>query len=132
MSIQAKLAAIEGRIEKSGIGSCDCHDRSALAFSDEPENVQMPFGFNAGVCGKCRQPLQTQIIPLSDYVTGIFKTVPWSADPKYRFLEKLTTVKLIGGLDPSDRDERELQRHIDRICDRADQGINLGDRHAAQ
>src|SRR5438045_159970 len=73
-----------------------CKCRSLLAFSAEPENVgsRLPYDGPNGTCRQCRMPPPgLDLLKLPQALAAFFATLPWSAHPVHRWIEKTMLLK---------------------------------------
>jgi hypothetical protein len=87
-----------------------CQGHELLAFSDEPDNVgaRLPYDGPNGTCRLCRMPPPgTHILQLPAGIAEIFAKLPWSDEPRFRFIEKRMLLKAI-----ATRNTQEIEREV--------------------
>ena len=97
-----------------------CGGRERLAFSDEPENTGPPLPFDGpgGICRLCRMPSPgIKVHQLSPPVAEIFARLPWSDEPRLRFVEKLMLLKSL-----AEHDVQKTTRAVTMLYERATNG----------
>ncbi len=99
MALKTQLTKLEQTAQKMmpDQDSCPCcHGAPLAAFPDESDNhggPRLPYDGPNGVCRLCRQPPPcVKIFPLSPDQRKAFAAIPWSANPRLRFVEKLSLI----------------------------------------
>jgi hypothetical protein len=90
-----------------------CRGRGLLAFSDEPNNVGPvhPYDGPNGICRLCRMPPpSTRVLQLSPSCAEHFAMIPWSDEPRLRYIEKMTLLMALG-----QHDTPEAKRIVTRL-----------------
>ena len=93
-----------------------CRGRELLALSDEPDNTGAPQPYDGlgRTCRLCRMPPPgTHVLQLPAAITEYFSTLPWSDEPRMRFIGKLMLLKAIG-----ERDTQEAERTVKMLHER--------------
>lgn len=131
--MRLELAAEELSPEQS---KCPCClGRPQIAFSDEPDNFGhgLPYDGAGGTCRLChRPPTSTKIIPLSELHAKAYAAIPWSEDPRLRYIEKMSMMIGVWREHGSQevRDFLGTSPHFSRIESIDRQLIRLQDRDA--
>jgi hypothetical protein len=123
MNIRTRLTKLEHSagalfLDQSRCPACGGQER--IAFADEPDNFGLPLLYSGtgGVCVICRKPPPpgTYIMQLPAPVAEFFRSMPWAACPRQRFIEKLLLFVAI-----AQRDIPQVERLTKRICARAEE-----------
>jgi hypothetical protein len=87
-----------------------CGGRELVAFSDEPDNTgpPQPYDGPGGTCRLCRMPPPgTHVLAIPAEIADYFASLPWSDEPRLRFLEKMMLLNAI-----FEQDVQEAERAV--------------------
>ena len=98
-----------------------CHGWELLAFSDEPNNTgpPQPCDGAGGTCRLCRMPPPGRhVLQLPAAIARHFATLPWSDEPRMRFVQKVMLLKAI-----ATRDTQAAERAVKMLHERDANGL---------
>ncbi len=87
-----RLEAVTHRIVPDQYRCSCCHGEALVMFPGEANGggPRLPYDGAGGVCRLCRQPPpEIHEIRLAEVEHKVFAVIPWSRNPRLRFVEKL-------------------------------------------